>query len=117
MSVLFYASLLPFMIGWMDQSEFALMPTAVYGVLLALAAIAYLILERTLIVANGGERSRLAAAVGDGLDWKTLASLATYVVAIALAFVRPCIAIALCCAISAAWFVPDPRMEKTLQSS
>ena len=106
--LLFWMSLVPFAIRWMDDTHFAATPTAAYGVVLAMAAIAYLLLQRSIIACNGPE-SKLAQAVGE--DRKGKASLLVYVVAIALAFVRPWIAILLYVVIALMWFIPDRRIE------
>ena len=90
--LLFWLSLVPFAIRWMDETHFAPMPTASYGVVLALAAIAYLLLERSIISYNG-PHSKLAHAVGS--ERKGKLSLSMYVLAIPLAFVHPWISIAL----------------------
>jgi uncharacterized membrane protein len=115
MLLLFWLSLIPFGIGWMDQSDFASLPTAAYGVVLTLAAISYTLLQRNLMSANGCEASELAAAMGGGTDRKGLISLAVYLVAIALAFVEPWISIALYTAIALAWLIPDRRIESRLR--
>jgi len=109
--LLFWISLVPFVIRWMDDAHFAAAPTAAYGVVLAMSSIAYLLLERAIIACNGPE-SRLARAVGG--DLKSQASLAIYVIAIALAFVRPWIAILLYVVIAMIWFIPDRRIESVL---
>src|SRR5437868_13861538 len=83
--LLFWLSLIPFVTGWMGENHFASLPTAVYGVVLLLAAIAYTILQR-MIVAGQGPNSRLAAAIGR--DRKGMLSLVCYVLAIPLAFVN-----------------------------
>ena len=106
--LLFWMSLVPFAIRWMDETHFAAAPTAAYGVVLAMAAIAYLLLQRSIIACNGPE-SKLAQAVGE--DRKGKASLLVYLVAIALAFVRPWIAILLYVVIALMWFIPDRRIE------
>src|SRR5437764_551010 len=62
--LLFWLSLVPFVTGWMGENHFASLPTAVYGAVMLLAAVAYTILLRT-IVTHQGARSRLAAAVGN----------------------------------------------------
>lgn len=90
--LLFWMSLMPFTIRWMDETNFAPAPTAAYGVVLALTSIAYVLLEYSIISCNGPQ-SKLAAAVGH--DKKALASLLVYVVAVPAAFVRPALAIAL----------------------
>ncbi len=106
--LLFWLSLVPFVIRWMDETHFSAAPTAAYGIVLAMAAIAYLLLERFIIACNGPD-SKLARAVGNELKGKV--SLLVYVLAIPLAFVRPWIAIALYMAIAMMWFIPDRRIE------
>src|ERR1700735_1777518 len=91
--LLFCMSLVPFVIRWMDETHFAATPTAAYGAVLAMAAIAYVLLERSIIACNG-PTSKLALAVGN-IDVKGYASLLIYALAVPLAFVRPWIAIAL----------------------
>jgi uncharacterized membrane protein len=109
--LLFWLSLVPFVIRWMDDTHFAPMPTAAYGVVLALSAIAYILLERSIIVYNG-PHSKLARAVGS--DVKGKISLSLYVVAIPLAFVHPWIALALYVVVATIWFIPDRRIESII---
>ena len=106
--LLFWMSLVPFVIRWMDDTHFAPSPTAAYGVVLVLCSIAYLLLERAIIKCNG-PNSKLARAVGK--DAKGKVSLAIYIIAIPLAYVRPWIAIAMYVAIALLWFIPDRRIE------
>ena len=106
--LLFWLSLVPFVIRWMDETHFAAAPTAGYGVVLAMAGIAYLLLERSIIACNGRD-SKLAKAVGSEL--KGMVSLLLYTLAIPLAFVRPWIAIVLYVVNAGAWFIPDRRNE------
>src|SRR6476660_8847281 len=84
--LLFWLSLFPFATGWVDESHLDAVPTAAYGCVLLMAAIAYWILQRR-IIAQQGPKSVLAAAVGR--DWKGKISPVVYVVAIPLAFVSP----------------------------
>jgi TMEM175 potassium channel family protein len=109
--LLFWLSLVPFVIRWIDDTGFTALPTAAYGAVLAMASIGYLLLQ-TMIIACNGRSSRLAAAVGSDLKGKL--SLLLYVVAIPLAFVRPWIAISLYVAIALMWFVPDRRIESII---
>ena len=109
--LLFWLSLVPFVIRWMDETDFAALPTASYGFVLVMASIGYLLLERMLIAINGAD-SRLARAVGS--DLKAKLSLSTYAAAIGLAFVQSWIAIALYIAVALLWFVPDRRIEKII---
>lgn len=87
------------------------MPTAVYGITLLMPAIAYYILQNSIIAAEG-PRSRLAAAVGR--DVKGKISPVLYASAIGLSFVRPWLADAIYVLVAAIWLVPDPRIEATL---
>ena len=107
--VLFWLSLFPFVTAWMSETDFAKVPTALYGVVLLMAAIAWPILVGRLIKANGPE-CELARAVGN--DFKGKVSIAGYVAGIAVAFFNPWIACAFYLAVALIWFVPDRRIEK-----
>jgi uncharacterized membrane protein len=109
--LLFWLSLIPVTTGWLGDHPRAPLPAAVYGAVMLLAGVAYYILEKTLIAAQGTE-SKLAKAVGNRV--KELASLAAYAVALALAFVHPWISIGIYVLVAASWFVPDRRIERTL---
>jgi TMEM175 potassium channel family protein len=109
--LLFWLSLVPFTTGWMGENHFASLPTALYGVVLLLAALAYWILVRAIIAAEG-PHSRLAAAVGN--DMKGRISPLIYALAIPLAFVHHAIANALYVAVALVWLVPDRRIESRL---
>jgi uncharacterized membrane protein len=108
LGLLFWLSLVPFVIRWIDESGFTALPTAAYGVVLAAAAVSYTLLQRQIIAANGPD-SRLAVALGGDLKGKL--SLALYLAAIPLAFARPWIAIAMYVAVAFIWLVPDTRIE------
>jgi len=110
--LLFWLSLVPFATGWMGENHFAPLPTALYGVLLLVLAIAYTILQAA-IIAEQGKDSKLAAAVGR--DRKGKLSTALYVAAIPLAFVNEWVAYGLYVAVALLWLVPDPRIEKRLR--
>jgi len=112
LALLFWLSLVPFVIRWIDEAGFAALPTAAYGVVLACAAVSYTLLERQIIAVNGRD-SRLAVAVGD--DWKGKLSIALYLSAIGLAFVRPWIAIMLYVMVALVWLVPDTRIESLVR--
>jgi uncharacterized membrane protein len=109
LALLFWLSLVPFLIRWMDEAGFTALPTAAYGIVLVGAAVSYLILERQ-IIAHNGRTSRLALALG-GSDRKGKLSLALYVTAVTLAFLRPWLAILLYVAVALLWLVPDSRIE------
>src|SRR6185436_18802082 len=101
--LLFWLSLIPFATGWMGENHFAPFPTALYGAVLLLAAIAYIILQNT-IMANRCASSELAAAIGS--DVKGKLSLAAYATAIPLAFVNQWISDALYVLVALMWIVP-----------
>ncbi len=107
--LLFWLSLIPFVSGWMGESRFAPVPTALYGVILLLAACAYLLLQREILVREGPS-SILAAAVGR--DWKGRVSPVLYALGIALAFLRPWIAGVVYVSVALMWLVPDRRIER-----
>ena len=109
--LLFWQSLIPFVTGWMGENHFAALPTALYGFVLLMAAIAYMILQ-TAIVAKQGRDSLLAGAFGR--DWKGKLSLAFYALAIGLAFVNRWLAGALYVLVAAMWLIPDRRIERVL---
>ena len=107
--LLFWLSLVPLVTRWMGENHFAPVPTALYGVILLLAGIAYRLLQRTILLQEG-PGSTLAAAVGS--DWKGRVSLLIYGIAIPLAFLRPWMAGVLYVAGVLPWLVPDRRIER-----
>ncbi|GAB3384412.1 TMEM175 family protein [Lysobacter fragariae] len=108
--LLFWLSLFPFATGWMGENHFAAAPVALYGVVLLMAAVAWLPFQLTLIAANGGPDAELARAIGKR-DWKSTISPLLYISAIPLAFVRPWIAGLLYVTVALIWLVPDRRIE------
>jgi TMEM175 potassium channel family protein len=105
--LLFWLSLVPFVTGWMGENHFAALPTAMYGGVLLMSGVAFLILQGRLL--NAGN-PRLAAALGSDLKGK--ASAVLYLVAIPLAFVHQLIADAIYVSVALLWLVPDRRIEK-----
>ena len=109
--LLFWLSLFPFTTGWMGENHLAPMPTAVYGFVLLMAAIAYYVLQ-SAIIAQQGQNSILAAAVGK--DRKGKLSPVCYLAAIPLAFLSPWLASGLYVFVALLWLVPDRRIERVL---
>ena len=109
LGLLFWLSLFPFATGWWGENHFATTPTAVYGVVLLCAAIAYYVLQ-SVIVARQGRDSALARALGS--DWKGKLSPILYAVAIGLAFVNRWVAVAIYVGVALIWLVPDRRLER-----
>jgi uncharacterized membrane protein len=106
--LLFWLSLVPVATGWMGESHLEALPTAVYGGVMVMCTISWLILQTT-IVARQGRDSALAAALGG--DVKGKLSFASYVAAIPIAFVKPYLAVAIYVIVALVWFIPDRRME------
>jgi uncharacterized membrane protein len=109
--LLFCLSLFPFVTGWMGENHFTTVPTAVYGTVLLLAAIAYYILQ-SVIIAGQGCDSKLAAAIG--CDFKGKLSPVLYAIAVAVALFRPWISCSLYLFVALLWLIPDRRIERLL---
>ena len=110
--LLFWLSLFPFATGWMGENHFAAVPTALYGVVLLCAAIAYRILQQELIASQG---SVLARAIGR--DWKGKLSPVLYIAGIVSALWLPTLAQAIYVLVALLWLVPDRRIEHQLERS
>ena len=109
--MLFWMSLAPWVIRWLDESDFAPMPVAAYGIVFLLTSIGYLWTQARIIRINGRD-SVVGRAVGSDLKGKL--SLAGYAMGAALAFVLPWLAIALYLVITLSWLIPDRRIEDEL---
>ncbi|MGE5624573.1 MAG: TMEM175 family protein [Bacillota bacterium] len=109
--LLFWLSLVPFITGWMGENHFAAIPTALYGVVLLMAAVSYTLLQNALVAYNG-RQAVLGHAVGNDIKGKI--SIICYVLAIPLAFVHQAISDVLYAVVAMIWFVPDRRIEKVL---
>ena len=107
--LLFWLSLIPFVTAWAGEHDFASLPTALYGFVLFMAAIAYYILERVLI-AHEGKSSTLANAIGR--DFKGKISVIFYGFAVPLAFYAPLVSVGIYAIMAIAWIVPDKRIER-----
>ena len=112
--LLFWLSLVPFSTAWMSEHRFPSIPTAIYGVVLLAAAIAYLILQSTLLRAEGAQ-SKLRVALGSDVKGKISALL--YVLGIGLAFADRWIGLAVYVAVALIWLVPDRRVESHLTTA
>jgi uncharacterized membrane protein len=109
--LLFWLSLFPFTTGWMGENHFAATPTAAYGTVLLMAAIAYFILQRVIIAWQGAD-SLLARAIGS--DWKGKLSPPLYFIAVPLAFVSPWISCGTYAFVALIWLIPDRRIERVI---
>ena len=107
--LMFWLSLIPFATDWMGENHFGPMPTALYGAVLFLAAMAYWLLEH-VIIASQGRNSELHKAIGRHLKEKV--SPVLYVIGIAIAFRVPAVSLAIYAGVAASWLIPDRRIER-----
>ena len=112
--LLFWLSLFPFATGWMGENHFAAWPSALYGAVLLMAALAYWLLERAIIATEGSD-SLIKSVLGN--DWKARISPLLYLLAIASTFVLPWIALSIYVAVALLWLVPERRIERALRNS
>lgn len=110
--LLFWLSLTPFVTSWMGENGFATWPVALYGFVLLMSAIAFMILQGVLL-RNSATDSVLSRAIGS--DFKGKISLAFYLVAIGVAFWNRWAALALYFVVAFIWFIPDSRIEKSIE--
>lgn len=112
--LLFWLSLVPVTTGWMGENLLHELPTALYGVVLLMAGVAYFILQNVIIRAQGAH-STLAKAIG--IDWKGKASVALYTSAVGIALVCPWVAYAIYVVVAIMWLVPDRRIERLISAT
>jgi uncharacterized membrane protein len=111
--LLFWLSLVPFATGWVGENDFAKLPTAVYGVVLLLAAISYYILQGRIVAAQTD--NSLADALGDDLKGKL--SPALYALGIGASVFNRWLGMSLYVIVALMWLVPDRRVEPVVESS
>jgi uncharacterized membrane protein len=109
--LLFWLSLFPFTTAWMGENHFAALPSAAYGVVLLMAAIAYVVLQHVIISSQGAE-SLLKQAVGK--DWKGKSSLVFYLIATVVALWIPWLSQLIYVLVALIWVIPDRRIENAL---
>ncbi|MBB5648668.1 TMEM175 family protein [Pedobacter cryoconitis] len=110
--LLFWLSLIPFVTAWMGENHFSQWPVACYGFVMVMNAFAYSILSNSLIK-HEGKNSNLSKAIGEGT--KGMISVGLYLTAIGLSFVNPWISFSLYILVAVIWFIPDSRIEKTME--
>jgi len=110
--LLFWLSLVPAATGWMGENFLSPLPTAVYGAILLMPAIAYYLLQKAIVHLQG-KHSVLASALGR--DFKGKISVLLYAAAVALAFVDAWLSIAIYALVAVMWLIPDRRIEKALR--
>ena len=112
--LLFWLSLIPFVTGWMGETNFAAWPVALYATVMTFAGAAYFVLAHALIALHGRD-SVLATAIGR--DFKGIVSVAIWLAAIPLAFVSSWLSCGLFVLVAVIWLIPDRRIERTLAQS
>ncbi|MBW8745477.1 MAG: DUF1211 domain-containing protein [Sphingomonas sp.] len=110
--MLFWMSLAPWTIRWLDESDFAALPMAAYGVIFGMSALGYIVMQARIIAINGRD-STVGRAVGNDIKGKI--SLAAYAAGAVSAFIQPWIAGALYTGIALVWLIPDRRIEDELR--
>lgn len=111
MHLLFWLTLVPFVTAWAGENHFASVPTAAYGFILFMAAMAYYVLIQSLIAQEGPD-SPLTRAIGQ--DFKGKTSVVLYGAALPLAFYSPHFSLFIYSVVAAVWIVPDKRIERQL---
>lgn len=109
--LLFWLSLVPFTTAWMGESHFAAAPTALYGMVLMLAAFSYWLLQRTIMNQHAGDSSFVVTM---GKDWKGKLSPLLYLFVVLTAYVSPWLSGIFFVLVAVVWFMPDQRIERTL---
>ncbi|HXE28344.1 MAG TPA: TMEM175 family protein [Stellaceae bacterium] len=110
--LLFWLSLVPFVIRWIGEAGISPLPIAAYGIVLLLSALGYTWLERAIIIVNR-DNGVLAAALRRG--WKERLSLIAYIAGILLAFMSPWVGLALYISVAIMWLIPDRRIERRIR--
>ena len=106
--LLFWLSLIPFVTAWMGENHFEAGPTAAYGFVLFMCAVAYSLLARRLI-SHHPKNATLAEAIGD--DRKGKLSIVLYLVGIALSLFAAWFGFVVYLAVAVMWLIPDRRIE------
>ncbi len=115
--LLFWLSLVPFVIRWIGEAKVSAEPVAAYGIVLTMAALSYLLLERMIIKVDIAEEGEAPLERAVGKVGRERISLAMYVTGAALAFVEPWIAVIIYVAVALLWFAPDRRVEKQVEKT
>ena len=115
--LLFWWSLVPFVIRWIGEAKVSAEPVAAYGVVLAMAAIAYWLLERVIIMVDIAEEGEAPLELAVGNVLRERLSIAAYFVGAGVAFFSPWLAVGIYVAVALWWFAPDRRVEKEVEKA
>ena len=112
--LLFWLSLIPFATAWLSENHYSSGPSALYGAILLMAAVAWVILQQQIIASQRGKHDILQQAIGD--DFKGKLSVLLYVAGIGIAFWQPRISLTLYGLTALIWLIPDKRFEKAVKA-
>ncbi|HEU4876396.1 MAG TPA: TMEM175 family protein [Sphingomicrobium sp.] len=115
--LLFWLSLIPFVIRWIGEARVTAEPVAAYGIVLMMAALAYWLLERVIIIVDVAEEGEAPLELAVGSVLRERWSIAMYMVGASLAFVEPWIAVGIYILVALLWFAPDRRVEKEVEKA
>jgi uncharacterized membrane protein len=115
--LLFWLSLVPFVIRWIGEAKVSAEPVAAYGIVLAMAALAYWLLERVIIIVDVAEEGEAPLELAVGNVRRERLSLGLYVVGAGVAFIEPWAAVAIYIGVALMWFAPDRRVEKQVEKT
>jgi uncharacterized membrane protein len=115
--LLFWLSLVPFVIRWIGEAKVTAEPVAAYGIVLTMAAIAYWLLERVIIIVDIAEEGEAPLEIAVGKVLRERLSMAAYLTGAAVAFIAPWIAVGIYIAVALLWFAPDRRVEKEVEKA
>ena len=115
--LLFWLSLIPFVIRWIGEARVTAEPVAAYGIVLMMAALAYWLLERVIIIVDVAEEGEAPLELAVGSVLRERWSIAMYLVGASLAFVEPWIAVGIYILVALLWFAPDRRVEKEVEKA
>ena len=115
--LLFWLSLIPFVIRWIGEAKVSAEPVAAYGGVLTMAALAYLLLERMIIRADVAEDGETPLDRAVGKVKRERLSLALYASGVLVAFIQPWLAVAIYVGVALMWFAPDRRVEKHIEEA
>jgi uncharacterized membrane protein len=114
MHLLFWLSLVPFATGWMGVNNFEKVTVAVYGGLLMLCGVSFIILSR-VIRRDYKEETELICAL-EKSDIKGVISLVLYCASIPAAlYIHPIVSACMFVFVSAMWLIPSKAIEKALE--
>ncbi len=112
---LFWLSLIPFVIRWVGEAGVTRDTVLAFGIIMLLCATSYALLRAALLAANDADAPIVKASSGGWTGWKGVATLVAYVIAIAVAFLSPTIAVLIYIAVAVLWLIPNKRLDQFIE--